>query len=185
MSAENRSSNDDVLISFGEAGSETQATGSKSPIQAATPEANANAAMTNAIVPENEMPRPDGPLSAFDVTWAIHSPGSTPWRTAGRIMGAKVRHNRDKRRQPKVLRRPGNDTIFLQIASIGSTARRRPLWGPKSRHDAFTLQLSMGSRTKAYVSETSTDQCTEPTLLSYRPKLVTAGIGKAAYRGGA
>ena len=65
---ENRSSNEDVLISFGEAGSETQATGSKSAIQAATPDADANAAMTNAIVPENEMPRPDGTLSAFDVT---------------------------------------------------------------------------------------------------------------------
>ncbi len=65
---ENRSSNDDVPISFGEAGSETQATPSKSPIQAATPDANANAAMTDAIVPENEMPRPDGTLSASDMT---------------------------------------------------------------------------------------------------------------------
>jgi hypothetical protein len=65
---ENRSSNDEVLISFGEAESENQETGSKSPIQAAAPDAKANTAMTNAIVPENEMPRPDGTLSAFDVT---------------------------------------------------------------------------------------------------------------------
>jgi hypothetical protein len=78
---ENRSLNDDVLISFGEAGSETQATGSKSAIQAATPDAKPNAAMTNAIVPENELPRSDGTLSAFNVTQAIHSPGSTLWRT--------------------------------------------------------------------------------------------------------
>ena len=66
--AENRSENDAELIVVGKAGSESQATGSKSPIQAATPDANANAAMTDALVPENEMPRTDGTLSASDVT---------------------------------------------------------------------------------------------------------------------
>ena len=65
---ENRSSNDDVSISFGETESETQATGSKSPIQTTTPEASTNAAMTNAIVPQNEVPRPDGTLPAFHAT---------------------------------------------------------------------------------------------------------------------
>ena len=65
---QNRSSNDEVSIPFGEAESEYQATGSKSPIEAAAPDANANAAMTDRIVRENEMPRSDGTLSAFDVT---------------------------------------------------------------------------------------------------------------------
>jgi hypothetical protein len=63
---ENRSSNEDVSIV--EAESEYQATGSKSPIEAAAPDANANAAMTNRPVPEREMPRPDGTWSAFDET---------------------------------------------------------------------------------------------------------------------
>jgi len=58
---ENRSSND-------EAESQYQATGSKSLIEAAAPDANANPAMTNRAVPEREMPRPDGTCSAFDVT---------------------------------------------------------------------------------------------------------------------
>jgi hypothetical protein len=65
---ENWSSNDDVLISFGETESETKATGSRSPIEAATPDANANPAMTNAIVPEIEVPRPNGTLPAFTAT---------------------------------------------------------------------------------------------------------------------
>ena len=66
--AENRSSNDEVSIPVGEAESEYQATKSKSPIEAAAPDANANAAMTNRIVRENEIPRSDGTLSAFDMT---------------------------------------------------------------------------------------------------------------------
>ena len=65
---ENRSSNEEVSIAFGEAESENQANESKSPIQTAAPDANANAAMTNTIVRENEIPRPDGTLSAIDVT---------------------------------------------------------------------------------------------------------------------
>ncbi len=63
---ENRSSNDEAPISFGEAESETQATGLKSSIQAAA--ADANAAMTNAIAPENDVPRPNGTLPAFTAT---------------------------------------------------------------------------------------------------------------------
>src|SRR5260370_4605521 len=51
-----------------------------------------------------------------------------PWRptkgtrrATGRIMGVKVWHNRDNRRQPEALRRPG---IFL--VSIRPTIRRGP-----------------------------------------------------------
>jgi hypothetical protein len=47
-----RASNDDALLSFEETEAETQVTGSV--VQAATPDANAT--MTNATRPENEMP---------------------------------------------------------------------------------------------------------------------------------
>ena len=65
---EKRSSNDEASISFREAESEYEAATSKSQIQAAAPDADPNAAMTNAIERESELPRPDGTLSAFDVT---------------------------------------------------------------------------------------------------------------------
>jgi hypothetical protein len=58
---EKRSSNDEVEFEY-------QATGSKSLIEAAAPDANANPAMANRTVPEREMLRPDETCSAFDVT---------------------------------------------------------------------------------------------------------------------
>ena len=67
--AENRSSNDVVLISVGEAAAETEVTGSKSSVQSATLNANVNEPMHNAMVPDNEKPRTlDGTLPAFLVT---------------------------------------------------------------------------------------------------------------------
>ena len=80
--AENRSSNESVSTSFGEAAPETKAARPKSSVQTAAPDANAKAPMPNAMVPENEKPRSaDGTLSGFLLMWAIHPPGSMPWRT--------------------------------------------------------------------------------------------------------
>jgi len=64
---ENRSENDNVLVSLGKTEPDNQGIGSKSPIHAATPDANANAAIADGIVPENEMPRTDGTLSASNL----------------------------------------------------------------------------------------------------------------------
>ena len=63
---ENLSSND-AAISFGAAEFATQATGSRSPIQAAaTPDANAKAAIAKGIVALNMVPRPNGTFPAFN-----------------------------------------------------------------------------------------------------------------------
>src|SRR6266481_1462170 len=82
-----------------------QLAGLNSAIQAAIPDANARLATTHAVLPENEVLRPDGTLSAIPVTYDIHPPHSTPWTAAragrdssktGYIMRVKLRHNRDK-----------------------------------------------------------------------------------------
>src|ERR1700730_8141885 len=60
-----------------------------------------------------------------------------PQRTCGAtdpIMGAKVRHNRDNRRQPEAFYRPGT---FLQMGSIISTIRRYPC--PQHRNSPLTF----------------------------------------------
>ncbi len=87
-----------------------------------------------------------------------------------------MRHNRDKRRQPQVLRRPGNATIsfkpFLQIASIGSTTCRRPFGAQKQ---TWWLQLSKVGRKNAYISDTYTDD--SPSAASRRPLRDIAVLG--------
>jgi hypothetical protein len=60
----NRSSNDNVLMSSEDAESNTEVTGKA--VQAAAPDANA--AITNAIGPENERPCPDETLLAVAAT---------------------------------------------------------------------------------------------------------------------
>ena len=87
-----RASNDAVVISLG-AGSEVQGIGSKSAIKAAAPDAEANAAITKAILAENEMLQPDQSLPAVAATSPIHPPPGS----AANIMGAQVRHNLGKR----------------------------------------------------------------------------------------
>jgi hypothetical protein len=71
---ENLASNPDGSLSFEEAGSEIQTAGLKPAIQAAIPDANANATVIRPMVPENETPFPNGNLSAIAVTYVIHPP---------------------------------------------------------------------------------------------------------------
>jgi hypothetical protein len=69
-----------MSLCFEEAGAEIQTAGLKAAIQAAMPDANANAAMIRTSEPENDIPSPDGNLSAIAVTYVnltyvIHPPG--------------------------------------------------------------------------------------------------------------
>jgi hypothetical protein len=60
----NLASNPNVSLCFEEAGVEIQTVGLKAATQAAIPDANANAAVIRTTVPENEIPCPNGGLSA-------------------------------------------------------------------------------------------------------------------------
>lgn len=106
--AENRSSNDRGGLLFRPAGWGRDAIiscESGSVIQAAAPDATATAARTPSIHSDDGVLRRDRGRSAVNVAYAIHPRASTPQsfpapagirRKAGPIMGAKVRHYRDK-----------------------------------------------------------------------------------------
>jgi hypothetical protein len=75
----NLASNPSVSLCFEEAGVEIQTVGLKAATQAAIPDANANAAVIRTTVPENEIPRPNGGMSAVAapyviLTYVIHPP---------------------------------------------------------------------------------------------------------------
>jgi hypothetical protein len=92
-----RASNDDALLSFEETKAGTQVTASVA--QVATPDANAT--MTNATRPENEMPWPDQILSSVAATHVIQYTRRTPCNRAT-IVVAGMRLNRGILRQIEV-----------------------------------------------------------------------------------
>src|SRR3984893_11514903 len=71
-------------------------------------------------------------------------------------------------------------TSHLHYSAGGPSARRCPSPGSRSTARSLTASISAGySASTASLLQSNREQ-----RRSYRPKLVTAGIGKAAYRGG-